>query len=90
MAARAAMGNAKRKPMTMIAMRPIISKMMSIHQNSGSDKFMICSRNRSFHLLFSSSIEKDIIHCCCCFAVTTLRIDWSFSLRKDSYVLLEP
>ncbi len=48
MAARAAMGKAKRKPMTMIAMRPIMSRTMRSHQNCGSLRLGItCNANKT-------------------------------------------
>ncbi len=49
MAAKPAMGKAKRKPMTMMAMSPIIRRTMRSHQNCGSLRFMTSNANKKFH-----------------------------------------
>ncbi len=55
MAAKAAMGKAKRTPMKMMAINAIISRTITSHQNCGSFIGMfICAKNNQNHLIITS------------------------------------
>ncbi len=52
MAASAAIGKAKRKPMNTIATKPIINRIINNHQKPGSERFRTCSANKKRSPLF--------------------------------------
>lgn len=63
-ATNAAIGNAKRKPMTTMAIKPITSRIISSHQKPGSEglKLIVCNANKNFFTLMLYFCLKESIY----------------------------